>query len=50
MSIIINYKNSASKRVSDNLVLFVDENFRINALRKYISPVEFSYISDLLEK
>ena len=49
MSIIINYKNSASKRVSDNLVLFVDENFRINALRKYISPVEFSYISDLLK-
>ena len=49
MSITINYKNNAPKKVSDNLILFVDENFNINGLRKYISPAEFSYISDLLK-
>ena len=49
MSITINYKNSAQKKVSDNLILFVDENFNINGLKKYISTAEFSYISDLLK-
>jgi leucyl aminopeptidase len=48
MSIQINYKNSGSKKPSSNLVLFVDENFNISGLKKYISNIEFSYISDLL--
>ena len=30
-------------------MLFVDENFNISALKKYISNTEFSYISDLLK-
>ena len=34
---------------SINLVLFVDENFNINGLKKNISKEEFSYISDLLK-
>jgi leucyl aminopeptidase len=49
MSIKINYKNSSIKKVSANLVLFVDEKFNINGLKNYISISEFSYISDLLK-
>ena len=49
MSIQINYKNSGLNKPSNNLVLFVDENFNINGLKKYISNTEFSYISDLLK-
>ena len=46
MSIQIVYKN---KDNSNNLVLFVDENFNIGGLKKHISNIEFSYISDLLK-
>ena len=49
MSIKINYKNNISTRSAINLVLFVDENFNINDLKKYISNSEFSYIADLLK-
>jgi len=49
MTIQINYKTSNSKKVSSNLVLFVDEKFNINGLKKYISNSEFLYISDLLK-
>ena len=49
MTILINYKTSNSKKVSSNLVLFVDEKFNISGLKKYISNSEFSYISDLLK-
>ena len=50
MAVQINYKNSASKNVSSNLVLFVDEKFNIDGLKKHISNSEFSYISDILKK
>jgi leucyl aminopeptidase len=49
MSIQINYKNISSKKPSTNLVLFVEDNFNINGLKKHISNAEFSYISDLLK-
>src|SRR6056300_333451 len=49
MTIQINYKTSYSKKVSSNLVLFVDEKFNISGLKKYISNSEFSYVSDLLK-
>ena len=49
MTIQINYKNSGLKKPSNNLVLFVEENFNISGLKKYISGAEFSYISDLLK-
>ena len=49
MSIKINYKNNTSKNPSNNLVLFVDEKFNINPLKKHLSNFEFSYISDLLK-
>ena len=49
MSIKINYKNSASKNPSNNLILFVDEKFNLNSLKRYLSNSEFSYINDLLK-
>jgi leucyl aminopeptidase len=50
MTVQINYKSNNSKKVSSNLVVFVDEKFNINGLKKYILNSEFSYISDLLKK
>ena len=49
MTVQINYKSNTLKKVSSNLVLFVDEKFNISQLKKYISNSEFSYISDLLK-
>ena len=49
MSIQINYKKNSFKPNSINLILFVDENFGISDLKKYISSSEYSYISDLLK-
>ena len=49
MSIKINYSNNLSGKTSANLILFTDENFNINGLKKYISNEEFSYINDLLK-
>ena len=49
MTIQINYKNISSKKDLANLVLFVDEKFNINNLKKYLSNLEFSYIFDLLK-
>ena len=49
MSIKINYKKSILSKSATNLVLFVDENFNIKDIKKYISNSEFSYISDLLK-
>ncbi len=49
MAVQINYKTSNLKKVSSNLVLFVDEKFNVSGLKKYISKYEFSYISDLLK-
>jgi len=48
MSVQINYKTSDSKKNSINIVFFVDKDFRIINLKKHISKIEYSYISDLL--
>ena len=49
MSIQINYKTKGAKNPSANLVLFVNEKFNINGLKKYILDSEYSYIFDLLK-
>ena len=49
MSIKISFKKGNLKKTSMNLVLFVDEKFRTNNLKKYISSSDFSYIADLLK-
>ena len=49
MSIKINYSKDTLKKPSSNLVLFCDEKFSINKLKKNLSSSEYSYISDLLK-
>ena len=49
MPIKINYSNKTTSRSNGNLVLFVDEKFSINGVKKYLSSLEFSYINDLLK-
>ena len=48
MTVLIDYNNK-SKKTSNNLVLFVGENFNISGIEKYLSNLEYSYISDLLK-
>ena len=47
MPVKINYLNKASNKSTGNLVLFVDEKFNIENLKKYISNSEYIYIKDL---
>ena len=49
MSIKINFSNKNIGKSSANNVLFADEKFNINGLKKYLSSSEFSYIKDLLK-
>ncbi|MDA9650942.1 leucyl aminopeptidase [Candidatus Pelagibacter sp.] len=49
MTVQINYIKSGSKNTSSTVVFFVDKKFNINALKKYISKSEYSYILDLLK-
>ena len=49
MTIQINYKNRDLKKNSNNLVLFVGENFNTSGLKQHISKNEHSYISDLIK-
>ena len=49
MSVNISFKNNISKKTSSNLVLFTDEKFSIEPLKKFISNSEHSYISDLIK-
>ncbi len=45
----INYKNSSKNKKQSNLVLFVEENFKISALNKYIKKSEYLFINDLIK-
>ncbi len=49
MAIKINYLKKTGIDTNANLILFSNEKFNINNLRKYLSNNEFSYISDLLK-
>ena len=49
MPIKINLSNKVSSKSSANVVLFADEKFNINGLKKHLSNTEFSYINDLLK-
>ena len=49
MTIKINYSNKAVSKSSANLVLFADEKYSINGLKKHLSISDFSYVSDLLK-
>ena len=49
MTVKINYSKKTSNTSSSNLVLFADEKFNLNGLKKFLSNSEFSYIYDLLK-
>ncbi len=49
MSIQINYKRNYLYKNLNNLVLFVDENFNITGLKKYLSKSDYYFINDLLK-
>ena len=49
MSVKINYNKNKISKSKGNLVLFSDEKFSVNGLKKYLSNLEFSYINDLLK-
>ncbi len=49
MSIKINYLKKTGDKITSNLVLFSNEKFNINNLKKHLSDSEFTYISDLLK-
>ena len=49
MNIKINFKRQIFSKTDANLILFVDEKFNINGLKKHISDSEYFYISDLLK-
>ncbi len=49
MSVKINYQTALFKKKSSNLVLFIDENFNITDLKKFISSGEYSFVKDILK-
>ena len=49
MSVLINYKKNSHKNNNSNLILFIDEKFNIDSLKKHISVSDYSFISDILK-
>ncbi len=49
MTVKINYSKKTLNNYKSNLVVFSDEKFGTNNLKKFFSKSEFSYISDLLK-
>ena len=49
MSVIISYKARFLNTNSSSIILFLDENFNISALKKHISNTDYSFISDLIK-
>ena len=49
MSIDIKYLNNTNSNTNANLVLFSNEKYNLNNLKKYFSNSEFSYVSDILK-
>ncbi len=49
MTIKINYSKNTYNENSSNLVLFSNDKFNLNNLKKFLKNSEFSYINDLLK-
>jgi len=49
MTVQVNYKTNIKSKISNNLVLFTEENFNIKQLKKYTSNSEFTYINEILK-
>ncbi len=49
MTVKINYNQKSYSKTSSNIVLFSNEKFNLNRLKKNLSDSEFFYINDLLK-
>ena len=49
MLVTINYKSSSKNFEINNSVFFVDDTYNLSSLKKYLSKIEFSFISNLKE-
>ena len=49
MTIKINYLKKTTTKSTGNIILFTDEKFSTNGLKKNLSNSEFTYINDLLK-
>jgi len=49
MSLKINYSNKKLNKLTSNLILFSNDKFNLNNLKKKLSSFEFNYINDLLK-
>ena len=49
MSVKISYLNKIKGKITSNIVLFSNDKFNINNLKKFLSNIEFEYVKDLLK-
>ena len=49
MSIKISYSNKKDKNISGSIVLFVNEKFNTNNIKKYIADSDYNYINEILK-
>ena len=49
MSIKINYSSKKISKLLANIILFSNENFKLENLKQHLLESEFSYIKDLLK-
>jgi len=49
MSIVISYKNTASKKKFGNLIFFVDEKYSLSGLKRNFNRSEIEFIGDILK-
>jgi len=49
MSIKISYQKKSTNNITSNVVLFTNDKFNTNNLKKYIPKSEYLYVNDLLK-
>ena len=49
MTIKIDYLSKANDKITANTVLFVDDKYNINNIKKHVTNSDFDYIKDLLK-
>jgi len=49
MSIKISYSSKKNKNISGGIVLFVNEKFNTNNIKKYIADSDYNYINEILK-
>ena len=49
MTLKINYSKNTNNGVNENVVLFCNDSYKIDSLKKFLSISEFSFVKDLLK-